>query len=298
MLNKRLYTFIVASSADARLWRLSLPYPVLIAIGVFALIGVISAGIATYHYCGMLVRVANYDRILTENDSYRAENQQYRIQTAQLGEKIDYLESLANRLTIYSGMESERSVGGVGGYSRYSFSEPLSSSAGDIPAIDRYNRNVGSLEVRYRELEADLSMQVLVKSVTPSILPVRGYVTAGQGMRSDPFNSSARDYHTGVDISAPHGTRVVAPADGTVIFAGYRAGYGNVVVVDHKFGVITRFGHLSKNNVQSGQRVSRNDVLGYVGSTGRSTGPHLHFEIWVHTKAVNPAKYLAGLRRD
>jgi len=297
VLKKRLYTFIVASNADARLWRLSLPYSVLIAVGFFTGLGVISAGIATYHYCEMLVRVASYDRILTENDSFRAENQQYRIQTAQLGGKIDYLESLASRLTIYAGMEAERSVGGVGGYSRYSFSQPLSPSAGDIPSIDKYNRDIVALENRYRGLEADLSMQALVKSVTPSMLPVRGYMTDGHGMRPDPFNRSARDYHTGVDISAPHGTRVVAPADGTVVFAGYRAGYGNVIVIDHKFGVITRFGHLSKYNVQPGQRISRSDVIGYVGSTGRSTGPHLHFEIWVHNKPVNPAKYLAGTRR-
>ncbi len=296
MLKKRLYTFIVASNAGAKLRRISLPYSVIIAIGFFASIGVISAGVGTYHYFAMLVRVAGYNRILTENDSFRAQNQQYRIQTAQLGEKIDYLESLASRLSVYSGMESERSVGGVGGYSKYSFAQPLPASAGGLPAIYKYHQTIGELENRYRRLDEDLSMQALVKSVTPSLMPVRGYVTDGQGTRRDPFNPSVRDFHTGVDISAPDGTRVVAPADGTVIFAGYRAGYGKIAVIDHRFGVITRYGHLSRFNVQSGQRITRGDVIGYVGSTGRSTGPHLHFEIWAHSKPIDPMKYMAGLR--
>ncbi len=297
MPNKRLYTFfVVASSADAKLRRLSLPNYVIIAIGFFASIGVISAGVGVYHYCAMLVRVASYNRILTENDSFRAQNQEYRIQTAQLGEKIDYLESLASRLSVYSDLESDRSVGGVGGYSKYSFSQPLPSSAGDLPAIEKYHQSIGELEDRYRKIDEDLSLQALVKSVTPSLMPVRGYVTEGQGIRRDPFNPSIRDFHTGIDISAPDGTRVVAPADGSIIFSGYRAGYGKIVVIDHRFGVVTRYGHLSRFNVQSGQRITRGDVIGYVGSTGRSTGPHLHFEIWVHNKPIDPLKHMAGLQ--
>lgn len=297
MLNKRLYTFIVSNHADARLWRLSLPYPLLLGIAVFAVIGLISAGVATYHYGRMLLKVADYSHLLAENDSFRAENHNYRIQTAQLGEKIDFLETLAKKLTVYSGMESERSVGGVGGYSKDAFTQPLPSTAGTLQAIDSYNKSVSSLEDGYRKIEDKLSLQTLVKSVTPDRLPVRGYITEGQGMRRDPFTGTSREYHTGVDISAPLGSRVIAPADGMVIFAGYRAGYGKIIVIDHKFGMITRYGHLYKFNVQPGQRVSRNDVIGYVGNTGRSTGPHLHFELWWHNKAINPAKFLAGARR-
>ena len=297
MLKKRLYTFIVSSHADARLWRLSIPYPLLIAIAVFALIGVMSAGMATYHYGRMLLKVSDYDHLLAENDSFRAENHNYRIQTAQLGEKIDFLETLARKLSVYSGMESARGVGGVGGYSRDAFTQPLPSSAGTLTAIDSYNRSVDRLEAGYRKLEDGVSLKVLVKSVTPDRLPVRGYITEGFGMRRDPFTGASKEYHTGIDISAPLGSRVIAPADGVVIFAGYRAGYGKIVVIDHKFGMVTRYGHLYKFNVQAGQRVSRNDVIGYVGNTGRSTGPHLHFEIWWHNTAINPAKFLAGVRK-
>ena len=297
MLGDRLYTFIVASNTDAKIRRLSLPYSVLVAAGIAALIAVIGIGLAAYHYGRMALKTADHDRILAENDAFRSENHNYRIQTAQLGEKLDFLETMAKRLAYVTGMESDRSVGGVGGYSRDSLSKARVTSTGTLQAIDRYNQNAGSLEDGYRNLESSLALRSMVKSLTPSLWPVRGYMTGGQGWRPDPFNPAKRDYHTGVDISAPYGSRVIAPADGVVLFAGYRAGYGNIIVLDHKFGVVTRFGHLSKFNVQAGQRISRSDVLGFVGNTGRTTGPHLHFELWMHNKPVNPKKFLAGVRR-
>jgi murein DD-endopeptidase MepM/ murein hydrolase activator NlpD len=297
VLNKRLYTFIVASNADAKIRRLSVSYSVLTAAGIAAIIAVLAIGLAAYHYTRMALRVADHDRVLAENDAFRSENHNYRIQTAQLGEKLDFLETMAQRLAYVAGMESDRSVGGVGGYSKDNLGQAITASGGTLQAIDRYNKNAGDLENGYRDLESSLALQSLVKSVTPSLWPVRGYLTAAQGWRPDPFNRAKRDYHTGVDISAPFGTRVIAPADGIVLFSGYRAGYGNIIVLDHKFGVITRYGHLSKSSVQSGQRVSRHDGIGFVGNTGRTTGPHLHFELWMHNKPVNPQKFLAGARR-
>jgi murein DD-endopeptidase MepM/ murein hydrolase activator NlpD len=91
---------------------------------------------------------------------------------------------------------------------------------------------------------------------------------------------------------------VISPADGIVIFAGQKAGYGNIVVIDHKFGMATRYGHLWKFSVQTGQHVSRNDVLGYVGTTGKTTGPHLHFELWIHNRPANPISFLRNLNKN
>jgi murein DD-endopeptidase MepM/ murein hydrolase activator NlpD len=292
VLKKKFYTFIIASHAGSRLWRLCLPYPVILAIGLFASIGVITASVAAFHYGRMALRVMDYNRLLSENDSFRSENHNYRIQTAQLGEKIDFLETTARKLMIISGMNSERAVGGVGGYSRESFRNPLPTSEGTLKSIDKYTRNAAALEERYRTLGERLSDRALVESLTPNIPPLRGYVTAGLGRREDPVNPSITDYHTGLDISAPYGSKVYAPADGTVIFAGAREGYGNIVVIDHKFGITTRYGHLSKMGVQVGQRVSRYDIVGYVGTTGRTTGPHLHFEILRFNRPLNPLRYI------
>ena len=107
---------------------------------------------------------------------------------------------------------------------------------------------------------------------TPSIWPVRGYISSRPTVSvNDPF-SGEREFHFGIDVSTPVGRPVVAPADGVVLYASKRGSYGNVIVLDHKFGMMTRYAHLSRFNVRAGKRVKRGDVVGYVGSTGRSNG--------------------------
>ncbi len=291
---KRFYTFIIASHADAKLWRLALPYPVLIAAAAFAVLGLITTGVASWHYGRMLLKVSDYNHLLAENDSFRSENHNYRIQTAQLGEKIDFLETLARKLSTFTGMNSEKGTGGVGGFSSESFSQPLPSTAGTLKSIDGYNKSVSTLEAQYREVGEILSGKALVASAVPDRLPVRGYVSGGMGMREDPLNGAMSEHHSGLDISAPYGTPVHAPADGVVIYAGQREGYGNIVVIDHKFGFVTRYGHLSKMTVEVGQHVTRSEVIGYVGTSGRTTGPHLHYEVWRYNSPRNPRNYFSN----
>ncbi len=291
--HKRFYTFIVASHADGKMLRVSLPYPVLCAIAFLALIGVVAAGAAAYHYGRMLLKVSDYDHLLAQNDSFRSENHQFRIQTAQLAERIDLLETMATKLKTMSGMNSSKEVGGAGGFSPESFGRPRPASSGDLPAIEGYNRSVNGLEAEYRDIGITLSEKIFVQSAKPNLLPVLGYVTGGLGPREDPFNGSVTEHHTGLDISAPYGTPVHAPADGLVIYAGQREGYGNIVVIDHKFGYVTRYGHLSKMSVEVGQHVSRSEVIGFVGTSGRTTGPHLHYELWWNNRSINPMKWLA-----
>jgi murein DD-endopeptidase MepM/ murein hydrolase activator NlpD len=292
MPNKRLYTFIIAGNSDSRLWRFSIAFPVLLGIGILAFAGLISAGIATFHYGRMLLQVQNYGRILAENDSFRSENHNYRIQTAQLGEKIDFLETTSHKLLNVAGMNAEDAVGGVGGFSKEEFSNPLPATRGTLKSIDTYNKSVGLLEDRFHALDEFLSEKALVEGAWPAFLPLKGYITAGMGRREDPFNAAYTDYHTGIDISAPYGSTIYAPADGVVMYAGMREGYGNIVVLDHKFGIASRYGHLSKIAVEVGERILRSDVLGYVGTTGRTTGPHLHYELWLNNRPVNPQKWI------
>jgi len=299
MLNKprpprHFHTFIISSRASSRPLRISFPNTALLAAVVLSFVGAGTVGAAAFHYGRMLLKVQDYNRLLTENNTYRTENQNYRIQTAQLGEKIDFLETLSRRLMLLAG-NGPNGIGGVGGISQENLRKPLKPAAGTLQAIDGYNRAVGQLEDRYRNLRNTLAEKALIASATPAFLPVRGYVTGGMGRREDPITGNGTDYHYGLDISAPYGRSVIAPADGIVLFSGQRAGYGNIVVVDHKFGVTTRYGHLWKSNVMAGQHVSRNDVIGYVGTTGRTTGPHLHFELLVHNRAVNPLKFIGSV---
>ncbi len=148
-----------------------------------------------------------------------------------------------------------------------------------------------ALEGRLSNVRADVEKQEKLAAATPSIWPVYGWLTGRFGGRSDPITGE-QGFHAGLDISAPKGQPVFATADGRVESASWADEYGNLVVLRHEFGITTRYGHLSKFNVRAGQTIHRGDVIGYVGSTGRSTGSHLHYEILANGKLLNPLQLL------
>lgn len=143
--------------------------------------------------------------------------------------------------------------------------------------------------VSFLHEEADKFQKYL--SRVPLGPPVWGKITSRYGYRTDPFTGNY-EFHEGVDIRAPWGTRVRATADGKVIYAGWKGGYGKIVILQHAYGFRTMYAHLSKISVKPGQWVRSGDVVGYVGSTGRSTGPHVHYEVWRYSKRENPIKYM------
>jgi murein DD-endopeptidase MepM/ murein hydrolase activator NlpD len=147
------------------------------------------------------------------------------------------------------------------------------------------------LESRLNFMRHDVEQREALASATPSIWPTHGGLTGFFGGRSDPFTGEP-EYHQGIDISTEKGQPVFATADGVVDAAAYSGDYGNLVVVKHEFGLATRFGHLSSFAVRPGQEVKRGDIIGYVGSTGRSTGAHLHYEILVNGRLINPLQLL------
>lgn len=145
-------------------------------------------------------------------------------------------------------------------------------------------------------LESLLLDRDLDQDLMPTGLPVRaGYASSAFGHRADPFTGGG-DFHAGVDFAGPRGSDILAVADGVVSFAGNRSGYGNMIDVDHGNGYMTRYGHNSQNLVKPGQRVRAGQVIAKMGSTGRSTGTHVHFEVWKDDRAVNPKQYLKTAR--
>ena len=149
-------------------------------------------------------------------------------------------------------------------------------------------------------LKQEASLQLLIEyfedkrslyASTPSVWPVRGWVTSHFGNRTSPFSGILK-FHEGMDIAAQTGTPVLSPADGVVIKAGFGTGYGNMVEISHGYGIKTLFAHNSRLNVKAGQRIKRGDVIAYVGDSGSSTGPHLHYEVRVNGLPVNPARYM------
>jgi murein DD-endopeptidase MepM/ murein hydrolase activator NlpD len=152
------------------------------------------------------------------------------------------------------------------------------------------------LESRLNFVRRDVERREQLANATPSIWPTRGGLTGFFGGRSDPFTGEP-EYHSGLDISAQRGQSVYATADGVVQSAGYTGDYGNLIVIKHEFGLSTRYGHLSAYKVKVGDTVKRGDVIGLVGSTGRSTGAHLHYEILVNGQLMNPLQLLTQQTR-
>jgi murein DD-endopeptidase MepM/ murein hydrolase activator NlpD len=151
------------------------------------------------------------------------------------------------------------------------------------------------LERRLRNVQTDVDKRNALAAATPSIWPAHGWLTSAVGNRRDPITGE-RDYHHGLDISADRGSPVYATADGLVKHASYEGSYGNLVVIDHGYGLETRYGHLSAYRVHVGAQVKRGEVVGLVGSTGRSTASHLHYEVRANGRLLNPLQLMLNGR--
>ncbi len=155
---------------------------------------------------------------------------------------------------------------------------------------------LGSLQAQLRAVEGHVERRAALAAATPSIWPTYGWLSAAYGERTDPFNGN-EEFHTGLDISTEKGRPVYATAAGTVESAGWGGTYGNLIVLQHGFSMVTRYAHLSRFAVKAGDRVERGQVIGYVGATGRATGAHLHYELLVNGHLTNPLQLLLDRRR-
>ncbi len=169
---------------------------------------------------------------------------------------------------------------------------PAAETDGDLlKSLDDLDKKVKVQEQEARALKSYFEDQQALLASAPSIWPVRGWVTSDFSVRLDPYTGE-RVMHEGLDVAASLGTPVRAPADGTVVFNGIEGGYGHVLVLDHGYGLKTRYGHLSRIDVKVGEKVRRGQLMAAVGNSGRSTGPHLHYEVRVNGVADNPRKFI------
>jgi murein DD-endopeptidase MepM/ murein hydrolase activator NlpD len=277
----RLYAFIVARSSRSRahIRRICVHKRWLkaCALVLFA----VMCGLV-YGFYG-LTQQAVHLRIERENQRLRAENEQQRKELQNLNNRVDAVEDTSRKLAEVSGVQE--TVHGQGGPAR-----PVDSAAALV-----------ALELKTAKLERELRMYegfLRQHGMTPSIWPVIGKLESGVGGRRNPFGGRGWEYHEGQDIDAAYGTPVQAAATGRVITAAWQRGYGNVIYVDHGSGLSTRYGHLSEIDVSVGQTVARGQTIGLVGSTGRSTGPHLHYEVRINNQPVDPRQYLPGAERQ
>ena len=295
MLNKR-YTIVLADRATGVVRRFTISLRPVVAAVVCVLALPVLIGIGARRSAD--ARIAELE---TTNIALQMENDSFRAATGELAGQITSLQTAMDDIGVRAKVDPQaeraisrlpervrsRAMGGgssmtsvVGG----AFSDKTFGVLRDM---------LGLMEAQLASVRTDVDRRQALVAATPSMWPIAGWISSGFGNRTDPFNGGV-DFHPGLDISATHGTPIHAPANGTIEAAGYNGNYGNMVVIDHGFGLVTRYGHLHRFAVGPSQQIRRGDVIGYVGSTGRSTSPHLHYEVLVNGQLTDPLRLLAG----
>src|SRR5437762_9316108 len=246
------------------------------------------------------------DQLRATNEVLQVENGSYRLATGELTSQIQSLENVITDLGARASLDpvqaramqklpavvKARAAGGTANSTNRAISEIATAALSSPEDTFGVLRDLlHGLESRLRYVRRDVERREALASATPSIWPAHGWLTGAFGGRSDPFTGEP-GFHQGLDISTEKGQPVFATADGVIESASYTGDYGNLIVIKHGFGLVTRYGHLSALAVKPGSSVKRGDVVGYVGSTGRSTGVHLHYEILANGQLLNPLQLL------
>lgn len=299
-MNTRRYTIVIADRSSGVVRRVTISLrPALIAVGIILALPILMGLGAKWS-----VRT-EIDQLRANNSLLQVENGNYRAATGQLTGQIQSLESVINDLgtrTVLDPAQARaiqklpavvraRAAGGSASPNATVFElakAPLSSPEDTFGVLRTL---LQGLENRLSYLRRDVERREALAASTPSIWPAHGWLTGYFGQRADPFTGEL-GYHQGIDISTDKGQPVFATADGTVESASITGDYGNLIVIRHGFGINTRYGHLSSYAVKPGVTVKRGDVIGYIGSTGRSTGAHLHYEILANGQLLNPLPLL------
>ncbi len=290
---KRHYTVMVVPDARGSMKRFQVRgSQILGALAVVASVAVLAlvAPVALLRAHGVARQL---EAVSVERDELAQRTAEVEATIADLRARLDLFEKRTAKLAVMAGLDMPSlGIGGQGypkgleGLPPVARADVFRSEAEELSGLgDLIDRRLGTVERAFGEQSERLSR-------IPSIVPVRGLMGSGFGWRRDPF-TGLRQFHRGLDVSAPEGTPVRAPADGIVVKTERNGGYGRVLYISHGDGVVTRYGHLSAYKVRPGARVRRGDVIALVGSSGRSTASHLHYEILVRGQHVNPMKYIS-----
>jgi len=297
------YTVLIANRQTGAVRRLTIVRrpAVIVCLAVLAipmLVGLMGLG-------ARWSRQAELEQLAQQTEALRIENDSYRAATGELATQISTLQTAISELGEDAQLDpaARRAIEnlpalvrnramGRGGMAPSAAPAIASSLTSPDNTFGILQGLLGSLEARLASVRTGVEKQQALAAATPSIWPVVGYLSSMWGSRKDPF-TGGHDFHPGLDISANAGTPIHATADGVVESAGYAGNYGNAVVLKHGFGLSTRYGHMSRIAAFPGMKVRRGDIIGYVGSTGRATSAHLHYEILLNGQTINPLNLLA-----
>jgi murein DD-endopeptidase MepM/ murein hydrolase activator NlpD len=273
------FIVVVAHSLHGRLRRIHVPHQVLYVILGLALFGCLSIFGFVSSYARMAWKVANYNALKHEADALRARYRNLQKTVNETNVQLASLQTLASEISAATGFKQK-----MEGPSSIMSEGKLAPTYTESLQEYYFLRSVSGFKRNYYSQRFHINGR-------PSIWPVNGRLMDGFGTRIDPFSGEGA-HHTGADITAPTGTAVWATGDGVVTMAEWSGGYGRLVIVDHGSGIHTYYAHLSKINVLPGQEIRQGELVGLVGSSGRVTAPHLHYEVRLGTTPVNPMSYL------
>ncbi len=306
-MDKRI-TFIIANNVGSSIKQATISKTLLSSLfGVF-LVGLIAMGYVAYDYLNLKFTSLNIKEIESRAFSQQHEIESQRKQIKLFANEINSLKSqivglneFETKIRIIANIEKSEEQGnvfGVGGSAPEDLDTNLDIRKKHSGLLREMHDQVGELNLSTRKqkdgfesLLQYLENQRNLLASTPAICPTQGWITSRFGYRTSPF-TGLKEFHKGLDIATSKGATVIATADGTVSFVGKKGFLGEVVVVDHGHGMITRYAHLEKPIAKSGDFVKRGDKIGQVGITGRTTGPHLHYNIRINGVQVNPEKYI------
>jgi len=290
-LRKRFYILFVARGEDGQLRKIPIPVHYLYvfvagaAVGLFGLTGIAQS------YMRMLMKTSQYNELRAEKDDLSNRYTHLEQVAKERDMQVASLGSLASEVSSLYGLKPDPLLTAAASSDTVEDDQVTSSldrlSTLKTTALSGATTAGLTLGLTHNATTADW----VRANSAPNLWPVEGIITGAFGERIDPFNGEGA-FHSGVDIGATIGQPIIAPADGVVTFADFMGGYGRAVVIDHGHGISTRYGHMKSFAVFPGEHVHRGDTIGYVGDSGRSTGPHLHYEVRINDIPVNPHKYL------
>ncbi len=287
-MRKRFYILFVARDPEGELRKIPIPLHHVYVFMAGALLGMLTITGMAGSYVRMLTKVTRFNQLRSEKEALKSRYTELEEASKEKDIQVASLGSIASEVSAIYGLKAEPLLVSA---SERDDSEKVQTSLDQLSTLRRSAlTGVANIGVGLGLKQATLSDWQRM-AAAPTLWPVEGPITAGFGERIDPFNGEGA-FHRGVDISSPMGTPIIAPADGVVIFASMASGYGRTIEIDHAHDIMTRYGHLMGWAVSEGEHVQRGQVIGYVGTSGRSTGPHLHYEVWVHDTPVNPQKFL------
>jgi murein DD-endopeptidase MepM/ murein hydrolase activator NlpD len=286
------YTLFIASSASGTMKRLRVPSYALHLVAILAVVGGITIAAGMGSYSRMLWKAASYNSLRAEQDSLKQQYTRLQNQVSDTNQRLNSLQSLAGEVAMAYGITrfSQTAFGLTDGDTAPDEAEYEAS----IDEFSYLEKNVTAVSMSSAGMRLLPPAQLATLGIVPTLWPVVGHITGVFGERLDPFSGEGA-FHSGLDIASRYGDAVRATADGIAETVEQRAGYGRLVIIDHGFGVKTWYGHLSGFNVQAGMHVKAGDVIGYEGDSGRSTGPHLHYEVRIYNTPVNPWRYLRSV---